>query len=72
MAANNAPRWMMTVAYVAFALGAVLLGIELIQLVSDVDLLDNAWSGAIGMWLLAFVLYGVAKQSRPSHAEGAP
>ncbi len=70
MATNAAPRWMMIVAYVAFALGAVLLGIEFIQLVSDVELLDNPWSGAVGMWLLAFVLYGVAKRSRPSQTGG--
>lgn len=59
-------RWTMPVAYIAFALGAVLVCIELVQLFTDVELLDNAWSGAIGMWLLAFVLYGVSRPSQPS------
>ena len=62
--ATTAPhRWMLTVAYVAFALGAFLAVISLVQLVSDVELLDRPWTGMVGMWLLAVVLYGVAKRS---------
>lgn len=63
MAAAPAPRWVKPVAYVAFTLGAVLLGIELLQLVSDVAWLDNPWTGAVGLWLLALVLYGWAGRS---------
>ena len=59
---------MMPVAYIALALGAILLGIELVQRVSDVELLDNPWSGAVGMWLLAFVLSGLAKRSGRSES----
>ena len=59
---------MMPVAYIAFALGAILLVIELVQRVSDIALLDNPWSGAVGRWLLAFVLAGLAKRSGRSES----
>ncbi len=62
---------MMPVAYIALALGAILLVIELVQRVSDVELLDNPWSGAVGMWLLAFVLSGLAKRSGRSESGGS-
>lgn len=51
------------VAYVAFALGAILAVLTLVQLVSDVRVLDDPWTGMVGFWLLAFVLYGVSKRS---------
>lgn len=60
------PRWTLIVVYVAFALGAVLAGVSLVQLVSDVELLENPWTGMVGMWLLAFVLYGMAKNPSES------
>lgn len=63
MPTTTSPRWISYVAYVAFALGAVLAVISLVQLVSDIELLDDPWTGMVGMWLLAFVLYGVAKRS---------
>lgn len=66
MLPSSAPRWMLPVAYVAFALGAIVLGIALIQMVADVAWLDDPWTGAVGCWLLALVLYGLAK--RAGHA----
>ena len=71
MAAKSAPRWMTTVAYVAFALGGIFLVIELVQRVSDVQLLEKPWSGTVGMWLLAFVLSGLAKRSGRAASGGA-
>jgi len=66
MTTSTAPRWVKPVAYVAFALGAVLLGIELLQLVSDVELLDDPWTGAMGLWLLGLVLNGDANRAGAS------
>ena len=67
MPPSSAPRWMLPVAYVAFALGAVLLGIALVQMITEVAWLDDPWTGAVGCWLLAMVLYGLAK--RAGHVE---
>ena len=63
MATSTAPQWIKPVAYVAFALGAILIGIELLQLVSDVEWLDRPWTGAVGLWLLALVLNGYANRA---------
>lgn len=64
MATLVAPRWMTMIAYTAFTVGAVLIGIEFIQLVSSVEILDNPWSAAVAMWLLGIVLYGASKRAR--------
>ncbi len=62
MSGPASPRWMLPVAYVAFGLGAVLAAITLLQLITDVRLLDDPLTGMIGAWLLAFVVYGLAKR----------
>ncbi|MEO1076711.1 MAG: hypothetical protein AAFX41_12230 [Bacteroidota bacterium] len=54
------------VAYVAFALGAVLAVLSLVQLVTDVHVLDDPWTGLVGFWLLAFILRGVAARTQPA------
>lgn len=71
MAAKNASRWMAIIAYTSFTLGAVIVGIALIQMVSNIELLDNPWTGAVGLWLLAVVLYGSSKRSPSSAGESS-
>ncbi|MEL6444564.1 MAG: hypothetical protein AAF089_06055 [Bacteroidota bacterium] len=66
MAASSQARWMRGVAYVAFALGAVLAVLSLVQLVTDVHVLDDPWTGLVGFWLLAFILRGVAARTQPA------
>ena len=55
--------WLRPIWLLAFVLGAVLAVVSLVQLASDVRWLDDPWTGTIGMWLLAFVLYGIDKRS---------
>ena len=49
---------------VAFALGAVLAVLALVQAVTQVRVLDDPWTGMVGFWLLAFVLRGIAARQQ--------
>jgi hypothetical protein len=60
---SPAPRWVQPIAYTAFVLGAVLLSLQLVQLLTTIRWLDDPWTGAVGLWLLAFVLYGWVNRS---------
>ncbi|GAB5520768.1 MAG: hypothetical protein RhofKO_30190 [Rhodothermales bacterium] len=64
--AQSTSKGITTGAYVAFALGTLLLGLTLVQESSDVQVLDAPWMGAIGFLLLAMVLNAVGKRQAPS------
>ena len=60
--AQPATNWMTTLAYVAFALGSILLGLTVVQESSDVQVLDHPWMGAIGFLLLAMMLNAIGRK----------